>query len=101
MGFLHLTYYYAQSFVYFVDMSHLQGIQASINKWWFVSLQFSEHTTSSSSSSKRPRLDQIPAANLDADDPLTDVGATCSSTSHLKVCAFFESSASNLHCFVV
>ncbi|XP_036381062.1 protein CWC15 homolog [Megalops cyprinoides] len=30
-----------------------------------------EHTTSSSSS-KRPRLDQIPAANLDADDPLTD-----------------------------
>lgn len=33
-----------------------------------------EHTTSSSSSSsKRPRLDQIPAANLDADDPLTDV----------------------------
>ncbi|XP_015196644.1 protein CWC15 homolog [Lepisosteus oculatus] len=31
-----------------------------------------EHTTSSSSSSKRPRLDQIPAANLDADDPLTD-----------------------------
>uniref|UniRef100_A0A4W3J8E0 CWC15 spliceosome associated protein homolog n=1 Tax=Callorhinchus milii TaxID=7868 RepID=A0A4W3J8E0_CALMI len=28
-----------------------------------------EHTTSSS---KRPRLDQIPAANLDADDPLTD-----------------------------
>uniref|UniRef100_A0A8C6WSX9 CWC15 spliceosome associated protein homolog n=1 Tax=Neogobius melanostomus TaxID=47308 RepID=A0A8C6WSX9_9GOBI len=31
-----------------------------------------EHTTSSSSSSKRLRLDQIPAANLDADDPLTD-----------------------------
>ncbi|KAI5629330.1 protein CWC15-like, partial [Silurus asotus] len=31
-----------------------------------------EHTSSSSSSSKRPRLDQIPAANLDADDPLTD-----------------------------
>lgn len=30
-----------------------------------------EHTTSSSSS-KRLRLDQIPAANLDADDPLTD-----------------------------
>lgn len=23
--------------------------------------------------SKKPRLDQIPAANLDADDPLTDV----------------------------
>lgn len=37
---------------------------------------FPEHTTSSSSSSsKRPRLDQIPAANLDADDPLTDVRA--------------------------
>jgi hypothetical protein len=32
----------------------------------------SEHTTSSSVS-KKPRLDQIPAANLDADDPLTDV----------------------------
>ncbi|MXQ94552.1 hypothetical protein E5288_WYG003458 [Bos mutus] len=31
-----------------------------------------EHTTSSSVS-KKPRLDQIPAANLDADDPLTDV----------------------------
>uniref|UniRef100_A0A8D0GJ90 CWC15 spliceosome associated protein homolog n=1 Tax=Sphenodon punctatus TaxID=8508 RepID=A0A8D0GJ90_SPHPU len=31
----------------------------------------SEHTTSSSVS-KKPRLDQIPAANLDADDPLTD-----------------------------
>lgn len=30
-----------------------------------------EHTTSSSVS-KKPRLDQIPAANLDADDPLTD-----------------------------
>ena len=30
-----------------------------------------EHTTSSSGS-KKPRLDQIPAANLDADDPLTD-----------------------------
>ncbi|CAK7292567.1 Spliceosome-associated protein CWC15 homolog [Vulpes lagopus] len=29
-----------------------------------------EHTTSSSVS-KKPRLDQIPAANLDADDPLT------------------------------
>ncbi|XP_039770912.1 spliceosome-associated protein CWC15 homolog isoform X1 [Ornithorhynchus anatinus] len=29
-----------------------------------------EHTTSSVS--KKPRLDQIPAANLDADDPLTD-----------------------------
>ncbi|CAH2225446.1 spliceosome-associated CWC15 homolog [Pelobates cultripes] len=29
----------------------------------------SEHT---SSISKKPRLDQIPAANLDADDPLTD-----------------------------
>ncbi|KAK2509252.1 hypothetical protein MC885_007570, partial [Smutsia gigantea] len=28
------------------------------------------HTTSSVS--KKPRLDQIPAANLDADDPLTD-----------------------------
>ncbi|XP_075347193.1 spliceosome-associated protein CWC15 homolog isoform X1 [Mycteria americana] len=31
-----------------------------------------EHTTSSSVS-KKPRLDQIPAANLDADDPLTDL----------------------------
>ncbi|KAJ1113320.1 hypothetical protein NDU88_001568 [Pleurodeles waltl] len=31
-----------------------------------------EHTSSSSSVSKKPRLDQIPAANLDADDPLTD-----------------------------
>uniref|UniRef100_A0A8V5FV64 Uncharacterized protein n=1 Tax=Melopsittacus undulatus TaxID=13146 RepID=A0A8V5FV64_MELUD len=31
-----------------------------------------QHTTSSSSVSKKPRLDQIPAANLDADDPLTD-----------------------------
>ncbi|KAI5173161.1 Spliceosome-Associated Protein Cwc15 [Manis pentadactyla] len=31
-----------------------------------------EHTTSSSVS-KKPRLDQIPAANLDVDDPLTDV----------------------------
>ncbi|KAM7338991.1 hypothetical protein ACRRTK_002475 [Alexandromys fortis] len=30
-----------------------------------------EHTTSSSVS-KKPHLDQIPAANLDADDPLTD-----------------------------
>uniref|UniRef100_A0A2K6V5C9 Spliceosome-associated protein CWC15 homolog n=1 Tax=Saimiri boliviensis boliviensis TaxID=39432 RepID=A0A2K6V5C9_SAIBB len=30
-----------------------------------------EHTTSSSVS-KKPQLDQIPAANLDADDPLTD-----------------------------
>ncbi|NXX89437.1 CWC15 protein, partial [Centropus bengalensis] len=30
-----------------------------------------EHTTSSSVS-KKPRLDQIPAASLDADDPLTD-----------------------------
>ncbi|XP_044539789.1 spliceosome-associated protein CWC15 homolog [Gracilinanus agilis] len=30
-----------------------------------------EHTTSSSVS-KKPRLDQIPAANLDADEPLTD-----------------------------
>ncbi|NWZ90450.1 CW15A protein, partial [Nesospiza acunhae] len=30
-----------------------------------------EHTASSSVS-KKPRLDQIPAANLDADDPLTD-----------------------------
>ncbi|XP_044532262.1 spliceosome-associated protein CWC15 homolog [Gracilinanus agilis] len=30
-----------------------------------------EHTTSSSES-KKPRLDQIPAANLDADEPLTD-----------------------------
>ena len=28
--------------------------------------------SSSSSTSKRPRLDQIPAANLDADDPLDD-----------------------------
>lgn len=26
----------------------------------------------SSSSSKRPRLEQIPAANLDADDPIDD-----------------------------
>lgn len=32
----------------------------------------SGNTTSSSSSSKRPRLDQLPAANLDADDPLDD-----------------------------
>lgn len=41
------------------------------NRGYFCPL---EHTTSSSSSSsKRPRLDQIPAANLDADDPLTDV----------------------------
>jgi len=28
--------------------------------------------SSSSSSSKRPRIDQLPAANLDADDPLDD-----------------------------
>ncbi|EMP36149.1 Ferritin heavy chain [Chelonia mydas] len=34
-------------------------------------LHWLEHTTSSSVS-KKPRLDQIPAANLDADDPLTD-----------------------------
>ncbi|XP_076435570.1 spliceosome-associated protein CWC15 homolog [Babylonia areolata] len=31
-----------------------------------------KHRDSSSSSSKRPRLEQIPAANLDADDPLDD-----------------------------
>lgn len=44
---------------------------------YFTDPHFPEHTTSSSSSSsKRPRLDQIPAANLDADDPLTDV-STC------------------------
>jgi len=29
-------------------------------------------STTSSSSSKRPRIDQLPAANLDADDPLDD-----------------------------
>ncbi|XP_072179915.1 spliceosome-associated protein CWC15 homolog [Diadema setosum] len=31
-----------------------------------------ESSSSSSSSNKRPRLEQIPAANLDADDPLDD-----------------------------
>ena len=32
----------------------------------------SSAASSSSGSSKRPRLDQLPAANLDADDPLDD-----------------------------
>ena len=31
-----------------------------------------DSSSSASSSSKRPRLEQIPAANLDADDPLDD-----------------------------
>ena len=47
-----------------------------------------EHTTSSSVS-KKPRLDQIPAANLDADDPLTDV---------CFVSCFYRHS--NLYCFL-
>lgn len=52
-----------------------------------IDSNFPEHTTSSSSSSsKRPRLDQIPAANLDADDPLTDVRACFATLSgHLAV----------------
>lgn len=59
--------------------------------WFVVVLVFFksyviEHTTSSSVS-KKPRLDQIPAANLDADDPLTDV------------CISFLSNFLSLSCF--
>ena len=37
--------------------------------WWIV---LESGSTTSSGSSKRPRIDQLPAANLDADDPLDD-----------------------------
>jgi len=36
---------------------------------WIVS---ESGSTTSGSSSKRPRIDQLPTANLDADDPLDD-----------------------------
>lgn len=51
-------------------------------------VSFSEHTTSSSVS-KKPRLDQIPAANLDADDPLTDVCFVSSFHLHSNLCHVF------------
>jgi len=56
-------------------------------------------SSASSSSSKRPRLDQLPAANLDADDPVDDdvsidtVFMICRSRGdvQLAICSFIES----------
>lgn len=59
-------------FYQFLTLDAVKLINLKQHKAIFTYFNLIEHTTSSSVS-KKPRLDQIPAANLDADDPLTDV----------------------------